>query len=323
MKQITAEQRYVISAMRTQGYTLEQIGLIINKNKSSVSRELRRNKDNTDKYDPKKAHQKCKERHTSKNKHIVFTACMKQTAKKLLEDEYSPQQVKGECDDRGIKMVSQEWLYQYVWNDKSNGGELYVHLRRKGRKYNKRGSSKKSRGQIKDRVSIHQRPSEVNKKERFGDLEIDTIIGKNHKGAIVTINDRATGWLWAKLIPVRSAKWTQEVTIEALEPYKDYLYTITADNGKEFTNHKEVAKSLNVDYYFADPYSSWQRGANENLNGLLRQYIPKKTDFTELTQEQIDQYCEKLNNRPRKRFGFKSPKFMMLKLINRRVAFMS
>lgn len=316
MSQITATQRYTISIMRKQGFTLEQIGMVVQKHRSTISRELNRNKGETGIYDAIEAHEKCQTRHKTKKKHIVFTETIKQKAEELLKNDYSPEQVKGECNDNGIKMVSHERLYQHVWEDKKNGGVLHVHLRRRGRKYKKRGSSKKSRGQIKDRVSIHERPSVVDRKERFGDLEIDTIIGKGHTGAIVTINERRTGWLSAKLIPVRSAKWTEEVTIDALRPLKDYIHTITADNGKEFSNHKTIADSLGIDFYFADAYSSWQRGANENLNGLLRQYIPKKTDFTELTQEQIDVYCSKLNNRPRKRLGYKSPNFMLKQFIN-------
>jgi IS30 family transposase len=316
MLQITEPQRYIISTMRKQGYTLEEIGIAVHKNKSSISRELKRNTGEKGDYNPQEAHKKCESRHKTKRKHIVFTQSMEQRAKELLREDYSPEQVKGSCEDKGIQMVSHERLYQYVWEDKNNGGNLYVHLRRRGRKNNKRGSSKKSRGQIKNRVSIHQRPSIVNSKERFGDLEIDTIIGKGHTGAIVTINERTTGWLSAKLIPVKSAQWTEEVTITALRPLENHIHTITADNGKEFTNHNAIAKALSIDFYFADAYSSWQRGANENLNGLLRQYIPKKTNFTELTQKQIDGYVDKLNNRPRKRLGFKSPNFMMKQFIN-------
>lgn len=316
MLQITESQRYTISIMHKQGYTLREIGLAVHKDKSSISRELKRNSIENGKYSPQEAHKKSQYRHKTKRKHIVFTQSMEQKAKAMLMEDYSPEQIKGSCKDKGIEMVSHERLYQYVWEDKKNGGTLYVHLRRRGRKNNKRGSSKKSRGQIKDRVSIHQRPSIVNSKERFGDLEIDTIIGKGHKGAIVTISERTTGWLWAKLIPVKSAQWTEEVTIATLRPLENHIHTITADNGKEFTNHNAIAKALGIDFYFADAYSSWQRGANENLNGLLRQYIPKKTDFTELTQEQVDRYVNKLNDRPRKRLGFKSPNFMMTQFIN-------
>jgi len=323
MSQITEEQRYVISRMRKQGYTFEQIGLAIHKDKSSISRELKRNSNDKGIYDPEVANSKCLQRHRQKQKHISFTAPMQRLAKELIEEDYSPEQVKGFCEEMNVKMVSHERLYQYIWKDKHDGGSLYVHLRHKGRKYNKRGSSKKTRGQIKDKVSIHRRPEIANRKERFGDFEIDTIIGKGHTGAIVTMNDRASGWFKAKLIPVKSAMWTEEVCIEALADLKPYLHTITADNGREFTNHKNIAKALEIDFYFADTYSSWQRGANENLNGLLRQYIPKNTDFTVLSQEQIDAYCTKLNNRPRKRFGFKNPNFIKQKLINQHVAFMS
>jgi len=157
---------------------------------------------------------------------------------------------------------------------------------------------------------IEDRPKIVDLKQRFGDLEIDTIIGKNHKGAIVTINDRATGILRMKKIKAKESELVKQATIELLENWKPYLFTLTSDNGKEFAMHQEIATALEIDFYFANPYSPWERGANENLNGLIRQYIPKSTSFEEITVERIIEIQEKLNNRPRKRFNFETPNYM-------------
>ena len=166
---------------------------------------------------------------------------------------------------------------------------------------------KDKRGRIVGRRSIEQRPTIVEEKQRFGDLEIDTIIGRNHQGAILTINDRSTGMLKMKKLSGKNAEELAKATINLLQDWKPFLHTITADNGKEFAQHQAIAQALDIDFYFAHPYHSWERGANENLNGLIRQYIPKKSDFTLINENEIQKIQEDLNNRPRKRFDFDSP----------------
>ena len=176
-------------------------------------------------------------------------------------------------------------LYRWIWDDKHKKGTLYLNLRRKGKRYNKRGNTLAGRGYIPNRVDIEERPSIVDLKERFGDLEIDTVIVSNHKGALVTINDRLTSKVWIRKLSGKDAAPLALKTIEALQPIKDLIHTITADNGKEFTKHQEIAKELEISFYFCKPCHSWERGANENTNGLIRQYIPKGTDFCEITDE--------------------------------------
>ena len=170
-------------------------------------------------------------------------------------------------------MVSHETIYQWIWQDKRMGGELHKRLRRQGRKYSKRGSKNAGRGFIPNRVDIDQRADIVEQKQRFGDLDIDTIIGKNHKGAILTINDRATSRVWIRKLSGKEAAPLAKKTAAALRKVKRLLYTITADNGKEFAKHEEIAQELDISFYFCKPYHSWERGANENTNGLIRQYI--------------------------------------------------
>ena len=170
-----------------------------------------------------------------------------------------------------------------------------------------------------NRNPIENRPEIVNQKQRFGDFELDTVIGKNHKGAIVTLNDRSTGLFKIKKVATKESKIVKEAVIELLTELKPFLHTITSDNGKEFALHQEISKALNIDFYFANPYSPWERGANENLNGLLRQYVPKSSSFEDLTNEKLYEIQEKINNRPRKRFNFESPNYMF----NQKVAFVT
>jgi IS30 family transposase len=173
--------------------------------------------------------------------------------------------------------VCPQSLFINIFGKIKRKGNLYLSLRTTGKRYRKRGSKKDSRGVLSNRRLIEDRPKIVDLKQRFGDLEIDTIIGKNHKGAIVSINDRATGILRMK-IKAKESDLVRQAAIELLENWKPYLFTITSDNGKEFAMHQEIATVLEVDFYFANPYSPWQRGANENLNGLIR-YIPKSTSL--------------------------------------------
>lgn len=213
-----------------------------------------------------------------------------------------------------------------MWQDKKQGGLLYKHLRTQGKRYRNRGACKDKRGQITGRIGIEHRPKEVEDKMRLGDVEIDLIIGKRHKQALLTMNDRATGVVKIRKIESKASVHVEKEVIRSLKVWQPFLYTITSDNGKEFANHTATAKALEIDYYFARPYHSWERGANENLNGLIKQYCPKKSSFENLTQEQIQVVEAKLNNRPRKRFGYLTPKEVYLQTIKnkgRKVAFIT
>jgi len=316
MSHITSEQRYTISCLLAQGFSQSKIGKVLGKSKSVICREIHRNKDlRSGDYKPDLAEKKYRMRQAQKKKHIRFTDSVKRDVEALIKEDYSPEQIVGTLAKRGVPCVSSERIYQYIWEDKRQNGLLYTHLRRHGRHYRKRGGSKDSRGIIKDRISIDQRPSIVEKRERFGDLEVDLIIGEHHKQAIVTINDRASGVLKMKKVASKESHIVASAINDLLVGWTPYIHTITSDNGKEFAAHERVASELNVDYYFAHPYHSWERGSNENLNGLIRQYIPKKTDFTNLSDEYIKSIEIKLNNRPRKRYGFETPIFVMEKLL--------
>lgn len=325
MAHITKEQRYTIKVLKEKGKTYTYIARIIGKHKSVVSREIKRNMNQkTGKYDDDLAERKYQKRLKVKNKRIHFTEPIRKKVEELIKEDYSPEQIAGYCKEEGLECVSHETIYQRIWADKKQGGILYKHLRRKGKKYRKRGHKTDTRGIIPNRTDIEKRPKIVEKRERFGDLEVDTVIGKNHKGALITINDRASGMLKSKKVESKDSNIVADAIIEMLQDWLPYIKTITSDNGKEFADHQRIAEELNIDFYFAKPYHSWQRGSNENLNGLIRQYIPKKTELTYISDKQIDTIVEKLNNRPRKRYSFKNPIFVMDNLLfNKKVAFVT
>jgi len=325
MKHLTVEQRYTISVMKQQGYKQKEIAKAIGKDKSVISREIKRNCDKrSGEYRHDLAQRKCEQRHHSKSKKCRFTEQVKTDVDTWLKQDYSPEQISGRAKLEGKECVSHERIYQYIWKDKKEGGTLCLHLRRKGRKYRKRGTVKDSRGIIKDRVDISQRPTIVDEKTRIGDLEIDTIIGKKHRGAILTINDRVSGFLWMAKLNSKNAEELAEKVVEILAPQAHWIHTITSDNGKEFAEHKKIAENINIDFYFAKPYHSWERGANENTNGLIRQYLSKSSSFEMITNKNILYVQHKLNNRPRKKLGFLSPiEFLLLKLSNQKVAFIT
>lgn len=305
---LNQSQRYALEAYLSVNKSRSEIAGLLQVSESTISRELKRNCDDRNKcYKAELADRKYQERVLRKAKHSKLTNSIKEHIDEQLKQEQSPEQIHGYAKRNNIECVSHETIYKYIWADKKTGGDLYERLRTQGKRYRKRGASKDTRGLIPNRIPIEKRPAIVENKTRFGDLEIDTIIGENHKGAIVTINDRKTGLLRMKKVPTKEAKPVRDATLELLEEWKPMLHTITSDNGKEFALHQEIASSLEIDFYFAKPYHSWQRGANENLNGLIRQYIPKKTNFADVTDKYIRQIEEKLNNRPRKRFGYKSP----------------
>ena len=203
-------------------------------------------------------------------------------------------------------MISHEIIYKYIKTDRKNGGSLYKHLRC-AKKRRKKYGSKDKRGQIKNRVSIEERPEYVNNRERLGDWEADLIIGKDNKGVIVTLVERVTGLLLMDYVESKNADKVSDAIISLLASFACYVHTITFDNGKEFARHEKIAKALNAKMYFAHPYSSWERGTNENTNGLVRQYFPKKSNFEKISERGIAKVISSLNLRPRKRLGFASP----------------
>jgi len=312
MGQLTLEQRYQIQTCLDNQMNQTQTAAYVGKSKSVISRELSRNSDGRNGlYKATLANRKAVERHKTKAKKIYFTNDIKTYVEALLMKDYSPEQIVGRSKLDDKMCVSIERIYQHIWEDKKQGGELFKRLRSRGKRYRKRAAKKDARGLLVGRVGIDQRPAIVEDKKRFGDFEIDLVLGKDHKGALLTINDRVTGLLFMTQVKSKHALNIENATLSLLEDWKPFIHTITSDNGKEFANHTQIADKLEIDFYFAKPYHSWQRGANENLNGLVRQYFPKRSDFTILENRKIIEVQNILNNRPRKRFGYKTPNEML------------
>ncbi len=237
-----------------------------------------------------------------------------------IELDWSPEQVSGWlATEEGIQ-ISHERIYQHIWADKRAGGELFKHLRQSHKKRKKRYGSKDKRGQIRNRISIDERPEVVETKTRIGDWEIDTVIGKNHKGALVTIVDRVSKFTLIKKVDSKQAKVVTEATVTLLTPYLDQTHTITADNGKEFAGHESVSEQLETTVYFAHPYASWACGLNENTHGLIRQYFVKGSCFESITPEAVEAVMNKLNHRPRKTLNYKTPHAVFFQNIGREAA---
>ncbi|MBL4861944.1 MAG: IS30 family transposase [Crocinitomicaceae bacterium] len=324
MSHLTYEQRYTIEVLLKSRVSKPEISKVIGVNKSIVYREVHRNMDLRNKeYKASLAQKKYQKRQKDKPKHVRFTEQVEIKVRSYLEQDYSPEQISGVFKRDGYEGVSHERIYQFIWNDKKNNGELHKHLRNKGRRYRKRGANKDSRGIIKNRVGIDKRPEEAEHRTVFGHLEVDTIIGEKHKGAIVTLNDRASGMLWMRKVVSRDAQHVSSAIMKMLDEIRPFIKSITADNGKEFAMHQIISDHY-CDFFFADPYSPWQRGSNENLNGLVRQYIPKSSDILNLTNQMIMSVQDKINSRPRKRYEFQNPIFVMEKLLfNDKVAFIA
>jgi IS30 family transposase len=324
MAHLSYEQRYTLEVLLKTNKSKAEIASILSVNKSVIYRELKRNSDGrSGKYKALLAQRKYENRLVTKPKKVRVTPEIKTRLFSLIRADYSPEQVVGFLKKNKEETVSHETIYRLIWDDKKRKGNLYKHLRRRGRRYRKRGNSKDSRGKIIGRVGIENRPKEAEKREVFGHFEVDTIIGKDHKGAIITLNERASGMLWMKKVESKDAEIVKEKLAEILDEIRPYLKSITGDNGKEFAGHQYITDEY-CDFFFANPYSPWERGSNENLNGLIRQYIPKKSNFDDYTDEEIKTIQDKLNNRPRKRYNYETPIFVMEKLLfNPKVAFVA
>lgn len=301
--QITQGQRYQIKALLKTNHSQSQIAKVVGVHRSTISRELKRNLGQRG-YRPKQAHQFALQRRV-KAKATITTEIWKFVEKKI-RLEWSPEQISGWLKRHKKPTVSHERIYQYLIEDKRLGGDLYKSLRCQ-RARRKRYGSYDRRGQIPNRTSIDDRPEVVEERSRIGDMEIDMVIGKGHQGGLVTIVDRKSRYTFIKRVSSKQAREVGDATIALLKPMGNRLMTITADNGKEFAQHQRVAKSLSAEYYFAHPYSSWERGTNENTNGLIRQYFPKRTNFLKVTDEEVAHVTNRLNHRPRKTLGYKTP----------------
>jgi len=302
--QLTQEERYQIFILKKAEYSQAQIAELLERDKSTISRELRRNCGLRG-YRPGQAHTLALTRRVSKARSRLGREVWQQVAA-LTRQEWSPEQGVGRLEmEHGIG-ISHEWIYQYVYADKRSGGDLHRYLRC-NRKRRKRYGIYDRRGIIPNQVSKDERPTIVVSRGRFGDWEGDTVIGKNHQGALVTLVERKSRYTVMRAVLRKTAAAVRTAVAEALTPHKDRVHTITYDNGREFADHAGMAADLETRIYFAHPYASWERGLNENTNGLIRQYFPKSRELTTVTHKEIQHAMNKLNHRPRKTLGFRTP----------------
>lgn len=301
-QQLTEGKRYQISILLAEGISFSQIAQKIGVHRSTISRELKRN-GQSDGYLPDHA-QRCAQRRKASAAKFKIALEITVLVDKLLSWEWSPEQISAIATRIGHP-VSHEWIYRYVAKDKASGGQLYRHLRQGHRRYRKGVHSKRS--PILEACSIDERPEVVDSRERLGDWEADTVIGQQGTGVLVTLAERKSRLYLVKRVDNKRADTVRDAIIDMLTPYIEHVHTITFDNGGEFADHKAIAAALKAQAYFAHPYSSWERGLNENFNGLLRQYIPKGKDLRLVSDEDVQQAQMKLNLRPRKCLEFRQP----------------
>ena len=307
-KHLTQEQRSQIEVLKSMGHNQANIAQAIGVHASTIGRELRRNIGGSG-YRFQQAQRLAMARRleASSKARKMTDEVVSFIEEKISLEQWSPEQISGvlAANDNS---VSHTRIYQHIWRDRSNGGELYKHLRHKGKKYNYKGGKKSGRGCIPNRIDISRRPKAVELKNRLGDWEGDTIVGKGHKGAIVSMVDRKSKFTLLALVAEATAKNVNNAIVSSFDRYDNLpIKTTTFDNGKEFSSHQELTKILGIKCYFATPYHSWERGLNEHTNGLVRQYLPKKTDFLSISDDTILEIESKLNNRPRKVLGYRTP----------------
>lgn len=314
---LSQEQRYQIEALLKVGSTQKQIASIVGRSESCISRELARNipkrGQGAKEYNAKNAQRKTKLRHKLKPKNKIFDEAMKRYSRdKLVNDRWSPELISNEGKKEWEEFISHEWLYQWIWKAKASNckedrqdKKLYKYLKH-GRRRRKRGNRRDSRGIITNRVSIEKRPKIVEQRKRIGDLEVDLMMGKNHQGALLVTIDRATLHTKLRLIRTKESDVVED-KIGNMYSSSDWIKTITFDNDKAFSNHLNIAKTLNAKTYFTRPYTSQDKGSVENRIGVIRRFFPKKTDLTKVTHNQVRKIQTLINNRPVRKFNYKTP----------------
>lgn len=303
---LTREERYQIHALRSQGIGIAAIAAHLGRHHSTIGRELARNASGQG-YDPAKAHTQAKARLSGPGNVRTLPRHTWQWAERYLRLGLSPEQVSARLRLEGRARLSKESLYLRVYADQEAGGDLAQYLRCQKVRRKRYGSGRERRGTLKNCVRIDKRPKVVDKRRRIADWEGDTVIGGGHQGVLVTLVERKSRYTLAAPLPRRTSDQVGQAMIDLLRPHKERCKTITLDNGKEFAGHEFIAKCLGAKVYFAHPYCSWERGLNENHNGLLRQYFPKEMSLAGVTQSQVDEAVYALNHRPRKCLGWRTP----------------
>jgi IS30 family transposase len=299
-KHLSQAERYQIHALMKAGHDQSQIAKVLDRNKSTISRELSRNTGSRG-YRPKQACEMSADRAQNSRNASTVAPWVKEQANTLLRVQWSPEQIASQLP------ISHETVYQHVYADKAQGGMLWKNLRCQKQKRKRYAGGRERRGQIPNRRPLSDRPLHIEARSQVGHWECDTVIGANHKGAVVTMVERKSGYAVMAKVTNKTSALVSSAIVDKLQPLAARVKTLTFDNGKEFAGHAYIDEQLQSTAYFARPFASWERGSNENLNGLLRQYVPKKRAMSTVSDEEIRMIQNRLNNRPRKRLGFKTP----------------
>ena len=308
-RQITSGERYTLGALHAQGFSQAAIARHLGRHPSTVSRELKRNSARLDgAYRPSKACERTSGRRSCSRRNRRFGLEDLKLVEELLRKKFSPEQAAGYLKAMGLLSISHETIYRHIWCDQRNGGALWQHLRCSPKRRRKRYGKYDSRGRLAGKKMISERPAAVQARQEFGHWEMDTVMG-NHASqhCIVSMVERVSGYLLIGKLRDRSKEAVTARVIELIRRHRRWFKTITADNGTEFHDYKKIEAATGVAIYFAHPYHSWERGTNENTNGLIRQYLPKRVSMKGVTQHRCNAIALQLNIRPRKRHGFKSP----------------
>lgn len=306
--QITSEERYTIAALRREGLNQSQIARHLGRHRSTICREVRRNAARWDgAYRAQKAIERTKSRRSYSRRNSQFDQRDWEIVEGRLKDNWSPEQISGRLWLEDTLSISHETIYSHIWTNKAEGGDLYLYLRGARKLRRKRHNSYDSRGRLAGKRHISERPGYVEKRQSIGHWEIDTVVGAGTKDCVSTLVERKTGYAFIGKLSDRSKLGMSHRIKGLIRRTPNHFKTITADNGTEFHDYESIESATGVKFYFATPYHSWERGSNENFNGLLRQYLPKRTSQAGLTQRDCDAIAKKLNTRPRKRLGYKTP----------------
>lgn len=306
--QLTDKERYHLELLIQECPTQKKISERLGRDKSTISRELKRNRSDAS-YSSEMAIKKTKER----RKRVIptkFTEIVKERIEFDLKNHWSPEQISGRLKREKIASISHELIYQYIDKDRKAGGILYTYLPHRGKKYKKRNikTRKINWKAVAPRKSISERPDLVSRKKKAFHWEGDTVEGKGHIGGVATLVEMKTKYTLIRKVRDKSSAEMKEVIVNGFINCPGFIKSLTVDNGNEFALHDVISKKLNTDVYFANPYSPWERGLNENTNGLIRRFYPKGTDFTRITERELLKTQDMLNNRPRKCLGYKTPK---------------
>jgi IS30 family transposase len=305
--QLTSEERYALSALRKQGYSVRRIARALDRAPSTISREIRRNRRKDGGYRPFTADERARGRRSRSRRNQRFGRAEWALVEACLQEQWSPEQISGWLKLWRLLSISHETIYRYVWENRKRGGDLYLHLRYSSKQRRKRYGHYDSRGRLAGKRHISERPPGAENRSRVGHLEGDTVLGSGNKHCIVTLVDRKTGYVMIGKLKSRTVKDTNRRAIALIKNAPRPVRTVTVDHGTEFHGYKQIEAATHSRFFFATPYHSWERGTSENTNGLIRQYLPKRKSMAHVSQRTCSRIAHKLNTRPRKRLGFRTP----------------